>query len=171
MMTRPEATEYNPYYAKYTQLVPEDDLLGAMRSEITRTIAFLRQVPESEAGRLHAPYTWTIRQVVGHLIDCERVFGYRALRFARGDATPLPGFDENPYAVAGEFDRLHLADLADEYEAVRRSHVLLFSHLPEAAWLRRGVANNSEITVRALAWILVGHERHHMAIVRQRLAA
>jgi hypothetical protein len=171
MMTRPEATEYAPYYGKYTQLVPEDDLLATMRSEIVRTVAFLRQVPEAEAGRLHAPYTWTIRQVVGHLIDCERVFGYRAMRFARGDTTPLPGFDENPYAVTGEFDRLRLADLTDEYEAVRRSHVLLFDHLPEAAWLRRGVANNSEITVRALAWILIGHERHHMAIVRQRLAA
>jgi hypothetical protein len=170
MTTRPEATEYAPYYGKYMQLVPEADILEALRSEIARSVAFLREIPEGEAGRCHPPYTWTIRQVIGHLIDAERIFGYRALRFARGDATPLPGFDENVYGVTGEFDRLPIADLAAEYEAVRRSHVLLFGHLPEAAWTRRGVANEAEFSVRALAWILVGHERHHLTIVRRRLA-
>jgi len=168
-MARPAETEYAPYYGKYLGLVPEEDVLEALRAELPKTLALLRGVPDAEAGRTHPPYTWTIRQVVGHLNDCERIMGYRALRFARGDATPLPGFDENAYVPMGEFDRRSLADLALEFEALRHSHVRMFANLPEEAWDRRGVANEAEMSVRALAYTLVGHERHHTAILRKRL--
>src|SRR3954467_11501813 len=99
-MPRPKASEYALHYGNYIGLVPEDDVVGAMRSELARTMGLLRDVPEDESLRRHAPYTWSIREVVGHLIDSERVFGYRALRFARGDATPLPGLEENAHAPA-----------------------------------------------------------------------
>jgi hypothetical protein len=169
-MPRPDSTEHAPYYAKYLALVPEEDILTALRKELERTLALLRGVSEEVALVRHPPYTWSIKEVVGHLTDSERVFGYRALRIARGDATPLPGFDENAYARIAEFDRYPLSDLAAEFAAVRRSHFWLFGNLSEAAWARRGVANHNEVSVRALAYILVGHERHHMGIVRKRLA-
>ena len=168
-MARPDSTEYAPYYASYISQVPEDDIISAMKSGAASTLAFLAGVPESAACVCHPPYTWTIKQVVGHLIDSERVFGYRALRFARGDSTPVPGFDENTYALAARHDHVPLESLTSEFGNLRRSHIAFFEHLPEEAWLRRGTANNTEVSVRALAYILVGHERHHAAILRKRL--
>jgi len=169
-MARPDSSEYALPYEKYISLVPEDDVLEAMSAELVAPLSFLAGVPESEACVCHSPYTWTIKQVVGHLIDCERVFGYRALRFARGDSTPLPGFDENDYANAAHHDGIPLADLVAEYATLRRSHIAFFEHLPEEAWQCRGTANNAAVSVRALAYILVGHERHHAAIMRKRLS-
>jgi hypothetical protein len=168
-MPRPDATEYADYYGKYIALVPEDDVVAALENQLERTRSLLRGVPEDESLVRHAPYTWSTREVVGHLIDCERVFGYRALRIARGDATALPGFDENAYARTAESDRCPLAELAVEFESLRRSHVWLFRHLPEAAWTRTGIANDQRVSVRAVAYILVGHERHHTTILSRRL--
>ena len=159
------------FFSRYTKLVPDGDALAALVGQVADTLALLRGVPDDQAGVLHPPYTWTIRQVVGHLIDGERVFAYRALRFARGDATPLPGFDENAYAAAAESDRIPLAELAAEFEAVRRATVLMFRHLPPAAWARRGVANGADLGVRELALAIAGHELHHAAILRRRLAS
>jgi catechol 2,3-dioxygenase-like lactoylglutathione lyase family enzyme len=169
-MARPGPTEHAPYYSQYIALVPEEDIIAAMRSELDRTVTLLSGVAASDASVCHAPYTWTINQVVGHLIDTERIFGYRALRFARGDATPLPGFDETSYAQSAASDQRPLDDLAAEFEAVRNSHLHLFGGLPANAWKERGTANGVEISVLALAFIIVGHERHHAAIVRQRLS-
>jgi hypothetical protein len=170
MMRRPAATEHAPYYGKYVALVPEDDILGVLSAQAGEVRSLLQSIPEAHAGVLHPPYTWTIKQVVGHLIDGERVFAYRALRFARDDGQALPGFDENAYARIGEFDRLQLKDLAEEFAAVRQATLHLFRHLPEEAWARSGVANGSPASVRALAYIMAGHVRHHLAIVRNRVA-
>jgi hypothetical protein len=169
-MHRPDSTEYAAYYEKYVSLVTETDVVAALAAQLVEVVSFLRTVPEESAAVLHAPYTWTFKQVVGHLTDGERVFGYRALRFARGDATPLPGFDENTYATAAESNRLPLADVIAEFEAVRKSNVWLFRNLPAQAWTRTGEANGNRVSVRALAYILVGHTRHHSAILRKRLA-
>jgi hypothetical protein len=168
MPDRPTAAEHATYYAGYVALVPEDDVLAVLDAQAREVDAVLRSIPESQAGILHPPYTWTIRQVVGHLIDAERVFAYRAMRFARGDSQELPGFDENVYARTGEFDRLPLSALADEFAAVRQATLLLFLNMPPSAWVRSGIANGSPASVRALAYILAGHTRHHMGIVRQR---
>jgi hypothetical protein len=168
-MPRPAPDEYAPFYAGYVALVPEDDLLPLLAAGREATARLLAGVPEAEGDARHAPYTWSVKEVVGHLIDAERVFGYRALRFARGDATALPGFDEGAYVAAAGFDRLPLADLAAEFAALRRSHEHFFAGLSAEAWGRRGVANGSPVTVRALAAILVGHERHHTAILARRL--
>lgn len=169
-MPRPDPSEYAPYYAKYIDLVAEEDVLGALEAQLAETLAVLRPAPESQGNVRHPPYTWTVKEVVGHLTDTERVMGYRALRFARADATPLPGFDEEKYAPAGEFDRIPLRDLVAEFEAVRRSHLYLFRHLPAVAWDRGGKANDNPVTVRALAYIIAGHGRHHTAILRKRLS-
>ncbi len=171
MATRPTASEYAAFYANYVALVTEHDVLDVLESQADEVDGLLRSIPESQATVLHAPYTWTIKQVVGHLIDGERVFAYRALRLARSDSTQLPGFDENHFATAGEFDRLTLTQLADEFAAVRRSTLLLLRHIPETAWTRGGVASGSHVTVRALAFIMAGHVRHHLKIVRRRVGA
>jgi hypothetical protein len=168
-MPRPAAGDFAPYYGKYLDLVPEDDIQPVLAKQLDEFLAFMRPVSEATGNVVHPPYSWSVKQVVGHLSDCERVFGYRALRFARGDATPLPGFKENDYARTGESDRVKLADLVSEFEAQRRSHVWLFRNLPAEAWNRAGTANNSRITVRALAFILAGHVRHHGGILRKRL--
>lgn len=169
-MARPETSEYASHYGTYVTLVPEVDIVAAMRSELAQTMALLNGTADHDASVCHPPYTWTIKQVVGHLTDCERVFGYRVLRFGRGDSTPLPGFDENNYARFAESDQRPLRDLATEFEALRNSHVWLFRNLPANAWMQRGSANGNDVSVRTLAYIIVGHERHHTMILRRRLA-
>jgi hypothetical protein len=169
-VARPDPSEYAPQYGKYVALVPEEDILRPMKSDLVKTLAFLRGISDRDSAFCHPPYTWTIKQVVSHLIDTERIFGYRALRFARGDTTSLPGFDENIYAQSAGSNERPLADLAAEFEAVRTSHVYLFQSLPAGAWEMRGNASGNEISVRALAYAIVGHERHHAAILRQRLS-
>ncbi len=156
-------------FGNYVALAPEDDLAAALAAEGDRTAAFLASVPAADELRLHPPYSWTFRQVVGHVVDAERVFGYRALRFARGDATPLPGFDENPYVINGDFNRIPLAELAAEFAALRASHVRMFRAFPATAWEGGGVAAGAAMTVRLLARAILGHERHHLAILRRRL--
>src|SRR4030095_5560886 len=142
---RPAPNEHAPYYGKYVALVTENDILDVLEQQRKNAAALWRSVPESQAGVLHAPYTWTIKQVAGHLIDGERVFGYRALCFARAGRTALPRFDENIYARSGDFDRLSLADLADEFDCVRHSTLHLFRHLPQEAWTRTGEANGAAV--------------------------
>jgi hypothetical protein len=170
-MGRPGPDEYAEFYAGYVRLVPEDDAVAVLREEGARTDAFLRGVPHHEADRPHPPYTWTFREVVQHLIDAERVFAYRALRFARGDATPLPGYDERAWAAEADVRARSLPGLADEWHALRAANVAFFETLPEPAWDRRGEANGAPCTVRALAHIIAGHERHHLAILRARLSS
>ena len=169
-MARPDPSEYAAYYETYVKLVPEEDILEAMRSELASTVEFLTSVSDREASICHPPYTWTAKQVVGHLTDAERIFGYRALRIARGDSTPLPGFDENAYVQTAQFDQHAVLDLVAEFQTVRQSQLSLFENLPTAAWNRRGIASGDQVSVRALAYIIVGHERHHTAILRQRLS-
>src|SRR5258707_14440143 len=128
-MKRPSSTEYYEYYGKYINLVPEENVLAALETQLGETLAVLHSVSEAQGNQRHPPYTWSVKEVVGHLTDWERVFGYRALRFARGDQTPLPGFDENAYAGAAEFDRIPLRCLVGEFEALRRSHLFFFRGL------------------------------------------
>ena len=168
-MTRPTSTEHAPYYGNYIKNVPEDDVLAVLDAQAHEVETLLGSISESQATVQHPPYTWTIKQVVGHLIDAERIFAYRALRFARGDGQPLPGFDENAYIAPAEFERLTLKTLADEFAAVRQATLHLFRNLPEASWTRSGVASGSPMSVRAAAFTIAGHVRHHLAIVRKRL--
>jgi hypothetical protein len=170
-MPRPAPGDFAPFYAKYMDLVTEDDIQSVLSKQLDEFLALMRPVSEETGNMRHPPYTWSVKQVVGHLADSERVFGYRALRFARGDTTPLPGFEENDYARTAESDRVRLADLVSEFEAIRRSHIWLFRNMPAEAWDRDGTANGARVTVRALAFIMAGHVRHHGAILKKRLAS
>jgi len=166
--TRPDATEHAPYYGKYIALVPEADAIQALESQIADALALLKTIPEAKGDHRYGPDKWTIKEVLGHLIDAERVFAYRAMRFGRNDRTELAGFDETTYVPAGAFGRRTLADLAGEWELVRRSNLALFRGLDAEAWRRQGVANGNPVSVRALAFIIAGHGRHHVAILRER---
>jgi hypothetical protein len=166
--TRPDDTEYAPFYARYVAGVPEDDVIAALRDSGRELDTTLSAIPESRGGFRYAPDKWTIREIVGHLIDAERIFSYRALRLARADATPLPGFEENDYARTAGSDARTLADLLDELRVVREGTVRLFASLPAEAWTRRGIVNGREVSVRALAFITAGHARHHLTVLRER---
>ncbi|HEY6563108.1 MAG TPA: DinB family protein, partial [Pirellulaceae bacterium] len=133
-MRRPSDDEFAPYYRQYIGLIHESDVLDAMRSQGRTFVEFLRGISEEDAEVLHAPYTWTIKEVVGHLADAELVFAYRGLRFARGDSTPLPGFDENEYVRRADFGSVTLAAQVDRFDAMRRASCLTFSQFPSAAW-------------------------------------
>lgn len=168
---RPVSTEYAPFYHGYIQEIPESDILSVLQTQLDDISQFWRSIPESAATLIHPPYTWKIRQVLEHLADGERIFGYRLLRIARGDTTPLPGFDENFYAEASEEQPWPLTDIVKSFEALRQANLLLIRNLADAAWDRAGTASGSRVSVRALAWILAGHVRHHDRILRQRLGA
>lgn len=166
---KPDETEYLPYYGRYIALVPDSsNILPVLSDQMEDTLALLRSIPESQAGFRYAPDKWSIREVVGHVIDTERIFAYRALRFARHDQTPLPGYEQDDYISNASYDAHPLGELAAEFESVRRSTLFLFKHLDAEAWLRRGTANESEVSVRALAYIIAGHELHHKEVLRNR---
>ncbi len=168
VITRPEAGEFAPHYATYINAVSGSDAMPVLKAQRESTGRFLAAVPESRAGYRYAEGKWSFREVVGHLSDAERIFAYRLLRFARADLTPLSGFDENTYVPAGEFERRSLADVAAEFAAVRDATLALLRGLPAEAMVRRGPANGKEITVRALAWTIAGHEAHHIRVLGER---
>lgn len=165
---KPDTTEYLPYYGKYVSLVPDGDILTVLGKQMEETAGLLNSIPESRAGFRYAPDKWSVKELVGHLIDCERIFAYRALRFARNDQTPLSGFEQDDYVSNASFDSCRLVDLSSELRSVRQSTVFLFKHLDAKAWMRSGLANDSEASVRALAHIIAGHELHHREILRSR---
>lgn len=170
-LTRPTPDEYAPFYANYIGLVPDGDALESLERQRKETTKLLGGISEAKAAYRYAPDKWSIKGVTGHVVDSERVFSYRALSIGRGDATPLPGFDEKAWAQTANFDHRTLKDLVREYGLVRDATLALLRSLPAEAWSRRGTANNYAVTVRALAWIIAGHERHHLKILRERYLA
>ena len=167
-ITRPAPAEFAPYYGRYIDLVPEGDLIGHLEESGAATRRLLEPRDERTGESRYAPGKWSVKEVVAHIGDVERVFAYRALRFARGDETPLPGFDENLWMERCHFEKRTLRSLVDELGAVRAASVALFGNLDPEAWDRSGTANEVRMSVRALAYVILGHELHHRAILRDR---
>ena len=165
--TRPRPDEYADFYGTYIAAV-EGPLLQTLERDTRHWRTLLASVSPAREGYRYAPGKWSIREVVGHVIDAERMFSVRAMAFARGDRSHFPSFDENAYAVASGADRRALADLGQELSAVRRSTLLLLGSFEEEAWDRRGRASGYEFTVRSLAWIMAGHSRHHRGVLAER---
>ena len=165
---RPEPTDYAEFYANYVSLVPEDDVLSAIETQSSEAQKLMASVDEARGAYRYAEGKWSVKEVFGHITDAERVFGYRALCIARGDRSSLPGFDEQEYMRHANFDDWKIGDLGELYALTRRSNIVFFRNLPEEAWTRRGIANNSPVTVLALAYIIAGHERHHLKVLRDR---
>ncbi|MBI2406993.1 MAG: DinB family protein [Gemmatimonadetes bacterium] len=165
---RPGADEFAPHYSGYVAGVPDGDVTRALATQGDAMIARLKGLTEEQAAAAYAPGKWTIKEVICHISDAERIFAYRALRIARGDATPLAPFDEDAYAATCEANSRPLDTLLGECAAVRGATLELFRWLPESAWTRRGIASSKEISVRALAWIAAGHAGHHDRILKER---
>jgi hypothetical protein len=167
----PDASEYAPYYGRYISLVRAGDILAALEEQPRETQKLLSGLSETQGHYRYAPGKWSVKELLGHLIDTERVFAYRALRIARNDRTPLAGFEQDDYVRQGNFEVQPLANLIEEFACVRRASLFLFQQLSAEAWMRRGIADQKEISVRALAYIIAGHELHHRQVLKEKYLA
>ena len=167
-VARPEPGEYAPYYDRYISLIPGTEILATLESQRRQMMLLLSGRDEADGDFRYAPDKWSAKQVLGHVCDTERIFAYRALRIARGDRTPIEGFEQDDYVRNGPFVQLPISEIIDEYIAVRRATLTLLRNLDEPAWTRRGIANKNEVSVRALAYIIAGHELHHRRILEEK---
>jgi uncharacterized damage-inducible protein DinB len=165
---RPQKSDYAIYYENYIALVPGGDFLEILEQQRSTLLRLLASLTEQQAEFRYAPGKWSIKETIGHVSDAERIFAYRLLRIARGDQTPLASFEQDPYIATGNFSARKLADLLEEFSAVRQASITLIRSLDEKAWVRRGTASQKEITALALAFIIAGHERHHLLILEER---
>ena len=166
--SRPQPGEYAPYYERYISLIQSSDILATLDEQRRETLLLLSGRTEEEGNHRYADDKWSVKEVLGHVNDTERVFAYRALRISRNDPTNIEGFEQDDYVRFGPFAKRTLEDLVEDYIAVRRATLTLFRNLYEDAWMRRGVANRNEVTVRALAYIIAGHEVHHRRILQEK---
>jgi hypothetical protein len=170
-IARPEPGEYNSYYERYISLIPGSDILATLDTQRRQMMLLLSGRDEADGDFRYATGKWNAKEVLGHVCDTERIFAYRALRISRGDQTPIEGFEQDDYVKNGPFGRAPLTDAVEDYIAVRRATLTLFRNLDEAAWSRRGVANKHEISVRAIAYLVAGHELHHRRILEEKYFA
>jgi hypothetical protein len=168
VVARPQPGEYAPFYERYISLIEGEDILSTLDQQRRQMMLLLSCREEEEGDFRYAPEKWSAKEVLGHICDTERIFAYRALRFARADATPLGGFEQDDYVRNGGFAQRPLSDLVEEFIAVRRATISLLRNFDEAAWSRRGIANKNEVSVRALAYIIAGHESHHRRILEEK---
>lgn len=167
-IARPQPGEYAPYYEKYISLVHDEDILATLDLQRRQMMLLLSGRDEGDGDFRYAPDKWTAKEVLGHICDTERVFAYRALRISRADATPIEGFEQDSYVRNGPFAHHPLTELVEDFIAVRRATLSLLRNLDGAAWTRRGIANKNEVTVRAIAYIIAGHELHHRKLLEEK---
>jgi len=170
-VARPQPGEYAPYYDRYISLISGEEILNTLDRQRRQMMLLLSGRDEEEGDFRYAPGKWSANEVLGHVCDTERVFAYRALRISRGDATPMEGFEQDDYVRNGPFANRPLCDLIEDFTSVRRATLSLLRPLDEAAWVRRGIANKHEVSVRALAYIIAGHEEHHRRILEEKYFA
>ena len=168
MLGRPQPNEAASYYSLYIDRVPSDDVVEVLATQLEEAVDFLSEISEDQSLHRYGPDKWSMRELLGHVNDTERVFMFRALWFARGFQDPLPSFDQEIGFKAAGSDRVSWASHVDEFRAIRSATLAFFRNLPEDAWLRSGVASDNSVTVRALAYIVAGHVSHHLAILRER---
>jgi len=165
---RPAANEHAPFYGRYVEQVPDGPIAATLEKQMREFAALLRGISEERALHRYEPGKWSVKEVVGHVIDTERVFSLRALAFSRAERQPLFGMEQDEWVAAAGFDRQPITDLADELGSVRRATLTLLRGLDDEQWLRRGTASGSEFTVRAIPWIVAGHAHHHLKVLRER---
>ncbi|PWU03959.1 MAG: damage-inducible protein DinB [Bacteroidetes bacterium] len=167
-MARPNREDYSGFNETYVSLVPEENIIQALYESVKSTDEFLNSIPKEKYNYSYGPGKWTIKQMLQHVIDAERVFSYRALCVARGEKQNLPGFDENVYAAAADAKQREFSDLVDEFKTVRKSNIMMFEKFTPEMMNAKGLANNNSISANALAYIIVGHWRHHQRILKER---
>lgn len=167
-IARPESAEYSPFFAGYVARVPESDVLAALEAQPAVLAAVAGRIAPDRVDYRYAPDKWSVREIVSHMIDGDRVFGYRLFCVSRGEAQALPGFDENDYVKAGRPTLDRLPVLVREFATVREANLIVARRLDADAWARTGTANDTPISARALAFIMAGHVRHHLAVLAER---
>ena len=165
---RPGTGDNNPYYDRYISLIGDDDIIEVLEEQRKTSEKFLNTFTEKQGNYSYADGKWTMKEVLGHVIDTEKIMAYRALAFARGEKQSLPGFEQDDYVAESNFNNRSLADLINEFLTVRDSNIILFKSFDEKILNRRGIASESEVTVLALIYIIAGHEKHHMKILRKK---
>lgn len=167
MIGRPDSTEAAPYYTNYINLVKED-ASTVFESQLNEYMAFFGQISEEQSLCRYAPGKWSMRQILSHVNDCERLFGFRAFWIARGFSSPLPSFDQETAASAADADRIPWSQHVEEFRRVRLGTISFYKHLPAKAWKLRGIASSKEFSVRSLAYLTAGHLVHHSNVMRER---
>jgi hypothetical protein len=167
-MSRPDKTEYDPYYERYISLVSHSDIIDTLGGQSTRLQDIITAMPEEKGQFRYAEGKWSIKELLGHLIDGERMFSYRLLRIARADLTPIEGFELDGYIENAHSNQRSFADLLEEFSLLRRANMIFIKNLPDDAWPRVGTANGVQISVRALIYIMAGHIEHHLNILKER---
>jgi uncharacterized damage-inducible protein DinB len=170
-MQRPSPLEYDPYYEGYVSLVPDGDIISILAAQPTELQDALMALPEEKGDFAYAEGKWTIKELLGHIIDGERIFGYRILRVSRGDATPIEGFDQEIYIENARSNTRSFGELLEEFNLVRRANLMAMNHYTDEDWSRTGVANNAAVSTRALAYIMAGHVRHHLRVLQDHYLA
>ena len=165
---RPQTTDYAPYFAKYVMLVPDGDFLETLEAQLRKLQRMLEPLTDKQGDFRYEPDKWSIKELLGHINDAERIFSYRLLRIARGDQTPLPGFEQDDYVKIANGSGQKLSSLVAEFISVRRATITLVRSLDNASWLRRGISSDAPITALALGFVIVGHVAHHQKILEQR---
>ena len=168
MLQRPTESEYPEYYQPYVKLVPDGDIVQTLQENPLAVVNLFEGIPEEEALYRYASGKWSVKEVLGHIIDTERIMSYRLMRVARGDQTPLAGFNETDYVQAAQTNSLSIGAILKDFKATRNASITLIQNIPQEAWTNKGNANGMEITTRALAYIIAGHEMHHRKIVEER---
>lgn len=171
ILHRPSPEEYFEYYETYIRLVPDGQCLSLLQSQVTELTDFFSKVSEADSSIVHPPYRWTIKQVLGHLIDVERIFSDRLLRISSGDKQPQPGMDQDLYVMHQDYQAPSVQSLLEEWKLCRQANILLFKRLKPNAWKMTGTASGYNVSVRALLWMIVGHVIHHFTIIQQRLSS
>ena len=168
MIGRPEANEFASYYSLYTDRITSDDVVAVLETQLTETVDFLTQISEENSRHRYAPDKWSMRQLLNHVNDTERVFLYRALWFGRGFSDELPSYDQEIAAAGANADDYSWASHVNDFRAVREATISFFRNLPADGWARSGVASGNQVTVRALAYIIAGHLAHHIAVLKEK---
>jgi len=167
-MKRPETTEYAPYYERYISLVPEDDVQAALACQPDEIKSLISGLPEEKGTYAYADGKWTIKELLSHLIDGERIFAYRALRISRGDKTPIEGFEQDDYIAMSNANNRTFADLLDEFSLERQANLRLFRNMTDEGSQEVGTASGNPVSARAIAYIMAGHIRHHIGVLKER---
>ncbi|HKI78004.1 MAG TPA: DinB family protein [Ignavibacteriaceae bacterium] len=165
---RPSKNDYAVYYHKYIQELESDNILETLEKQLNENLELFNSIPEEKANTSYDVGKWSIKELLGHMVDTERIFAYRALCIARGEKQSLPGMEQDDYVKEAEFNKRSFKSLVDEYGLLRNSNLVLFYSFGEKELNKRGTANNSDVTVRAILFIIAGHELHHIKILKER---
>jgi len=165
---KPKPEDYDAIYGGYISLIGDDDIIEVLKEQRKTSEKFLKTFTEKQGNYSYADGKWTVKEVLGHVIDTEKIMAYRALSFARGEKQSLPGFEQDDYVAESNFNKRSLADLINEFITIRESNIILFKSFNEEILIRRGTASESEVTVLALIYIIAGHEKHHMKFLKER---